>query len=30
MFHIDKLPADERQRIVDADWKQYQDWLTKP
>lgn len=29
MFHIDKLTAEERQRIIDADWKQYQDWFTR-
>lgn len=29
MFRIDKLPAEERQRIIDADWKQYQDWFTR-
>jgi hypothetical protein len=29
-FHVDELPADERERIIDADWKQYQDWLTRP
>jgi len=28
-FRIDKLPEEERQRIIDADWKQYQDWLTR-
>ena len=28
-FHIDKLPPDERQQIIDADWKQYQAWLTR-
>ena len=28
-FHIDTLPADEQQRIIDADWKQYQDWLQR-
>jgi hypothetical protein len=28
-FHIDELTADERQSIIDADWKQYQDWLTR-
>ena len=28
-FHIDKLPEDEKQRIIDADWKQYQDWLER-
>ena len=27
MFRIDKLPEQERQRIIDADWKQYQEWL---
>ena len=27
MFRIDKLPEQERQRIIDADWKQYQDWF---
>jgi hypothetical protein len=29
-FHIDKLPEAERQQIIDSDWKQYQDWLTRP
>jgi hypothetical protein len=29
-FHIKELPADEQQRIIDADWKQYQDWYTRP
>src|SRR5687767_10672686 len=29
MFRMDKLPPEERQRIIDADWKQYQDWLTR-
>ena len=29
-FRINKLPADEVQRIIDADWTQYQDWLTRP
>jgi hypothetical protein len=24
-----KLPPEEEQRIIDADWKQYQDWLTR-
>ena len=27
MFRIDSLSSDEQQRIIDADWKQYQDWL---
>jgi hypothetical protein len=22
-----KLPADQEKRIIDADWKQYQDWF---
>jgi DinB family protein len=30
MFRISKLPADQRKRIIDADWKQYQDWLERP
>ncbi len=29
-FHIDKLAPDEKQRIIDADWKQYQDWFSRP
>lgn len=28
-FHIDKLPPHEKQEIIDADWKQYQDWLQR-
>ena len=24
-----QLPADEAQRVIDADWKQYQDWFTR-
>jgi hypothetical protein len=24
-----KLPLEEVERIIDADWKQYQDWLTR-
>ena len=23
------VPPEEEQRIIDADWKQYQDWLTR-
>jgi hypothetical protein len=23
------LPPDEEQRVIDADWRQYQDWLTR-
>jgi hypothetical protein len=29
MFRIDRLSADEQQKIIDADWKQYQDWFSK-
>ena len=29
MFRIDKLPEAEQQRIIDADWKQYEEWLTR-
>jgi len=29
MFRIRNLPQDEQRRIIDADWKQYQDWLTR-
>jgi len=29
MFRIDKLPEEERQKIIDADWQQYQEWLTR-
>jgi hypothetical protein len=29
MFRIRDLPQDEQQRIIDDDWKQYQDWLTR-
>lgn len=29
MFSIEKLSPEERQKIIDADWKQYSDWLTK-
>jgi hypothetical protein len=24
-----QVPTDEEQRIIDADWKQYQDWFTR-
>ena len=30
MFHIERLPPGERERIIEADWKQYQDWLLRP
>jgi hypothetical protein len=29
MFRIGELAQDEQQRIIDADWRQYQDWLTR-
>ncbi|MDQ3820189.1 MAG: hypothetical protein M3362_21265 [Acidobacteriota bacterium] len=27
MFRVREFPADEKQRIFDEDWKQYQEWL---
>jgi hypothetical protein len=27
MFRIGELAQDEQQRIIDADWRQYQEWL---
>jgi hypothetical protein len=29
MFRIGELVQDEQQRIIDADWRQYQDWLAR-
>jgi hypothetical protein len=29
MFRISKLAEDEQQRIIDADWKQYDEWLRR-
>ena len=29
MFRIGKPAQDEQQRTIDADWRQYQDWLTR-
>lgn len=29
IFRIDKLPQEERKRLIDSDWKQYQEWLNK-
>jgi hypothetical protein len=29
MFRVGELAQDEQQRIIDADWRQYQDWLTR-
>jgi len=28
ILRVRELPADEKQRIFDEDWKQYQEWLT--
>ena len=28
-FRFRELPQEEQQRIIDGDWMQYQDWLTK-
>jgi hypothetical protein len=28
-FRIDRLSPDESQKIIDADWKQYSDWLNR-
>jgi hypothetical protein len=27
MFRIEKLPEAEQQRIIDEDWRQYQEWF---
>jgi len=29
MFRIAALPENEQQRIIEGDWKQYRDWLTR-
>jgi hypothetical protein len=29
MFRIQELPQGEEQRIIDADWAQYQEWLKR-
>lgn len=29
MFRIGELAKDEQQGIIDADWRQYQDWLAR-
>ena len=28
-LHIDKLPPDEQQELIDSDWQQYQAWLNR-
>ncbi len=28
-FRVRKLPIEEQQRIIDSDWKQYEDWLRR-
>ena len=30
LFRIQDLPSAECQRIIEADWRQYQDWLCRP
>jgi len=27
MFHLDKASEEEKRRVIDADWRQYNDWL---
>jgi hypothetical protein len=29
MFRIAELPQNEQERIIEGDWKQYQDWLMR-
>lgn len=29
MFHIDKVPDKKKQCVIDSDWKQYSDWLSR-
>jgi hypothetical protein len=29
IFRIDELPKEEQRRIIEADWKQYTDWLNR-
>lgn len=29
MFRIEKFSLEEKQKIINADWKQYSDWLAK-
>ena len=29
VFRSEELTQDEQQRIIDADWRQYQDWLAR-
>ena len=29
MFRISKLPEDEQQKIIEADWRQYETWLKR-
>jgi hypothetical protein len=28
-FRVSELPADERTRIIESDWRQYEEWLRK-
>ena len=29
VFRIDKVPEEDRRNVIDSDWKQYSDWLTR-
>ncbi len=29
MFKLDKASEEEKRRVIDADWKQYNDWLSR-
>jgi hypothetical protein len=28
-FHVQKAPLEDQQRIIESDWKQYEDWLRR-
>jgi hypothetical protein len=28
-FQVRELPAEQRRRIIDGDWRQYEEWLKK-
>jgi hypothetical protein len=28
-FRVRELPAEERSRIIDSDWRQYEEWLKR-
>jgi hypothetical protein len=29
-FRMGKLPPEEQSRIIDSDWRQYEEWLKRP